>query len=62
LIAAALASYLEANIDGFTGLQNIKKIDSGQSNPTHLIEAKNGRFLCKRRRIRLLAGRKCQSQ
>ncbi|BCH23010.1 phosphotransferase family protein [Mesorhizobium sp. L-8-3] len=42
---AALAPYLEAHIPGFSGLQNIEKFSSGQSNPTYLLTARSGRYV-----------------
>lgn len=40
-----LAPYLEVNIDGFEGFLQAEKFDSGQSNPTYMIEAKSGRYV-----------------
>ena len=42
---AALAPYLEAAIPGFSGFKALRKFDSGQSNPTYLVEAKSGRYV-----------------
>ncbi|ESY79096.1 aminoglycoside phosphotransferase [Mesorhizobium sp. LNHC221B00] len=42
---AALASYLEAEIPGFSGLAAIEKFKSGQSNPTYLLMAASGRYV-----------------
>lgn len=42
---AALASYLEAEIPGFSGLAAIEKFKSGQSNPTYLLTAASGRYV-----------------
>ncbi|ESY67594.1 MULTISPECIES: phosphotransferase [Mesorhizobium] len=42
---AALASYLEAEIPGFSGLAAIEKFKSGQSNPTYLLAAASGRYV-----------------
>ena len=41
----ALAPYLEQHVAGFRGLQAIRKFDSGQSNPTYLMEAASGRYV-----------------
>jgi len=35
---AALGPYLEAHIDGFENLRGITKFDTGQSNPTYLVD------------------------
>ena len=43
--AAALAPYLEAHVEGFSGLRDIRKFDAGQSNPTYLVEAESGRYV-----------------
>jgi len=40
-----LAPYLEANVYGFDGLISIKKFDSGQSNPTFMVDARSGRYV-----------------
>jgi aminoglycoside phosphotransferase (APT) family kinase protein len=45
LDTATLAPYLEAHVDGFRALRAIKKFDTGQSNPTYLIEAETGRYV-----------------
>ena len=42
---ATLAPYLEAQIAGFSGLRDIRKFNSGQSNPTYLVEAESGRYV-----------------
>lgn len=43
--AAALAPYLERNVEGFRGLRAIDKFDTGQSNPTYRITADSGRYV-----------------
>lgn len=43
--AASLAPYLEAHVPGFVGLRGIRKFDSGQSNPTYLVDAASGRYV-----------------
>ena len=43
--AGVLAPYLEANIDGFSGLQTIDKFGHGQSNPTYLLTAASGKYV-----------------
>ena len=40
----ALAPWLEANVRGFEDLHEIRKFDTGQSNPTYLVTAKSGRY------------------
>ena len=45
----ALAHYLEANIDGFSGPLTAKKFSDGQSNPTFLITANSGRYVLRRK-------------
>jgi aminoglycoside phosphotransferase (APT) family kinase protein len=42
---AALAAYLEEHISGFSNLRSVRKFDSGQSNPTYLLEAQGGRYV-----------------
>jgi len=42
---AALAPFLEANVPGFSGLRAISKFNSGQSNPTYLVEAESGKYV-----------------
>jgi aminoglycoside phosphotransferase (APT) family kinase protein len=42
---AALAPYLEANVDGFIGLKSIAKFKSGQSNPTYRLDAASGTYV-----------------
>lgn len=41
----ALAPWLQANIPGFEELHEIRKFDTGQSNPTYLIVAESGRYV-----------------
>jgi aminoglycoside phosphotransferase (APT) family kinase protein len=41
----ALAAYLADRIPGFSALRSIRKFDSGQSNPTYLLEATSGRYV-----------------
>jgi aminoglycoside phosphotransferase (APT) family kinase protein len=43
--AATLAPYLDSNVPGFSGLRAMRKFDSGQSNPTYLLEADSGRYV-----------------
>lgn len=45
LDAAALASYLEKNVPGFSGLQAIEKFKAGQSNPTYMLRATSGSYV-----------------
>lgn len=42
---AALGPYLAANVAGFSGLKQIEKFKSGQSNPTYLVTADSGRYV-----------------
>jgi len=41
----ALTPWLEANVDGFGGLRMITKFNTGQSNPTYLLEAESGKYV-----------------
>lgn len=41
----ALGPYLEANIEGFRNLNEIKKFNTGQSNPTYLLSADSGQYV-----------------
>lgn len=43
--ATVLASWLEANVAGFHGLERVEKFAAGQSNPTYLLVAKSGRYV-----------------
>lgn len=45
LDASALSPYLEEHVPGFNGLTEIRKFNSGQSNPTYLVEARSGRYV-----------------
>ncbi|MCV0393938.1 MAG: phosphotransferase family protein [Rhizobiaceae bacterium] len=42
---AALAPHLEKNVPGFSDARAIRKFDTGQSNPTYLVEAGSGRYV-----------------
>lgn len=42
---AALAPWLEANVPDFSELHEIRKFDTGQSNPTYLIVAQSGKYV-----------------
>jgi len=46
---AALASWLEANVEGFTGPLTLTKFSSGQSNPTYKIGAVSGEYVLRRK-------------
>ena len=46
---AALAAWLEQNLDGFKGPLEAKKFGDGQSNPTYLIEAASGAYVLRRK-------------
>jgi len=43
-----LRSYLERNIEGFSGLRSAEKFSGGQSNPTYLLKADSGRYVLRR--------------
>ena len=45
LDASALSAELEGAVPGFSGLQAVKKFDTGQSNPTYLLEADSGSYV-----------------
>lgn len=45
---ARLGTYLQANVDGFEGLQQAQKFADGQSNPTFLITADSGSYVLRR--------------
>lgn len=42
---AALAPWLEDNVPGFEELHEIRKFDTGQSNPTYLVTAESGKYV-----------------
>jgi aminoglycoside phosphotransferase (APT) family kinase protein len=42
---AALAPWLERNVAGFRELHEIRKFDTGQSNPTYLLRAESGDYV-----------------
>ncbi|HET7843186.1 MAG TPA: phosphotransferase family protein [Xanthomonadales bacterium] len=46
---AALARYLEVNLDGFRGPLKATKFKGGQSNPTYLVEAASGDYVLRRK-------------
>ena len=41
----ALEPWLEAHVEGFHDLMEIRKFDGGQSNPTFLITAQSGKYV-----------------
>jgi len=41
----ALGAYLEAHIDGFSGLASVEKFGTGQSNPTYHLKATSGEYV-----------------
>ncbi len=45
---SVLGPYLEANIEGFEGLQSTEKFSGGQSNPTFLLTARSGQYVLRR--------------
>ncbi len=49
LDTAALGHYLDAHIDGFSGLRSAKKFTGGQSNPTFLLAADSGKYVLRRK-------------
>jgi aminoglycoside phosphotransferase (APT) family kinase protein len=42
---SALAPVLEREVEGFAGLQEIRKFNTGQSNPTYLLTAESGPYV-----------------
>jgi aminoglycoside phosphotransferase (APT) family kinase protein len=46
---AALGAWLEANVEGFSGLFTLTKFPSGQSNPTYKIGAVSGDYVLRRK-------------
>ena len=48
LDADVLGPYLEANIEGFSGLNSIEKFADGQSNPTFRVRANSGDYVLRR--------------
>jgi aminoglycoside phosphotransferase (APT) family kinase protein len=46
---SALGSWLEANVEGFTGPFDLSKFASGQSNPTYKISAGSGDYVLRRK-------------
>ena len=46
---AALARYLESNLEGFKGPLSATKFKGGQSNPTYLIAAASGEYVLRRK-------------
>ena len=48
-LEAALADWLEANVEGFVGPFDLSKFPSGQSNPTYRITAASGDYVLRRK-------------
>ena len=48
LDADIVGPYLEANVDGFSGLRDIEKFSDGQSNPTFRVSASSGDYVLRR--------------
>ncbi len=48
LDVAVVGAYLEANVDGFSGMRSAEKFSDGQSNPTFRIEADSGTYVLRR--------------
>ncbi len=46
---ANLGTWLEKHLNGFQGLQSATKFNSGQSNPTFMLEARSGRYVLRRK-------------
>jgi len=46
---AALADYLESNLDGFENQMSIQQFEGGQSNPTFLIESGQRKFVLRKK-------------
>jgi aminoglycoside phosphotransferase (APT) family kinase protein len=44
-----LGTYLEAQVEGFRGLESAKKFPGGQSNPTYLLGADSGAYVLRRK-------------
>lgn len=49
LDTATLGKYLDAHIDGFSGLRSAEKFAGGQSNPTFLLSADSGQYVLRRK-------------
>ena len=49
LDTAKLGPYLDAHIDGFSGLRSAEKFAGGQSNPTFLLSANSGQYVLRRK-------------
>lgn len=45
---ALLGPYLEARVEGFSGLKSAAKFSGGQSNPTYLMTSESGRYVLRR--------------
>ena len=45
---AALATFLDDNIEGYRGPATIRQFEGGQSNPTFLLEAASGRYVVRK--------------
>jgi aminoglycoside phosphotransferase (APT) family kinase protein len=45
----SLGLYLEKHLPGFQALRSATKFNSGQSNPTYLLEARSGRYVLRRK-------------
>ena len=45
---ARLASYLASNVPGFAGTLSVRQFEGGQSNPTFLLETKEGRYVMRK--------------
>lgn len=44
-----LSRYLEKHVEGFRGLLTATKFAGGQSNPTYLLQADNGKYVLRRK-------------
>jgi len=45
IAAEALENWLDRHVEGFDGMQEVRKFSTGQSNPTFLIEAASGCYV-----------------
>ncbi|MET0704440.1 MAG: phosphotransferase family protein [Mycobacterium sp.] len=46
---AALATYLQSNLDGFAGPLRIRQFQGGQSNPTYHLQAESGEYVLRKK-------------
>ena len=48
----ALDAWAQTQVEGWRGPSRVRKFDTGQSNPTYLIEAASGRYVLRRKPLR----------